>query len=117
MINLFNSKKELVSEIKILFNIGNRKDLFLGKKIYVEGFDGICLSFFKNKEGKYCFTKYSNTSLDTAKHDIYGEGEFEFQNYKLFLKYDVNKEIYRNYENNLRTEKDLNKKNRNNQLV
>ena len=108
--NLFNANKELVTEIKKIFNTGNITDLFIGKKIYEEGFDGICFCFFKNKDGKYCFTKYSNTSLDAAKHEIYGEGEFEFKNYKLFLKYDVNKEIYRYYENNLRTEKDLNKK-------
>lgn len=110
MSNLFKAKKELISEIQKIFNTGNISDLFIGKKIYVEGYEDICFSFFKKNDGTYCFTKYSNSPTDIAKHEIYGEGEFDFKNYKLFLKYDVNKEIYQYKENNLRIEKDLNKK-------
>ena len=106
--NLFSVKKELKSDIQNLYNKGNSKELLIDKRIYLDNLDGTCYCFFKDKKGTFKFTKYGSTYLDISKREIYGEGEFEFKNFKIILKYNTYKEIYQDYENNLRTE---NKKN------
>lgn len=106
--NLFSAKKELKPEIQNLYNKGNSRDVFIDKRIYVDTLDGICYCFFKDSKGNYKFTKYANGVRDIARHETYGEGEFEFKNFTITLKYNIYKEIYQNYENNLRTEEEIN---------
>ena len=103
--NLFSVKKELKNEIQNIYNKGNSKEILIDKKIYVDSFEGINYSFFKDSKGNYKFTKQAGSYRDIAKHEIYGEGEFEFQNFKIILKYDTYKETYQYYDDNQQTEK------------
>ena len=103
--NLFSTKKELKTEIQNIYKKGNSKDILVDKQIHVDNLEGTIYSFFKDSEGNYRFTKQAGSYLDIAKHEIYGEGEFEFQNFKIVLKYDTYKETYQYYDDNQQTEK------------
>lgn len=102
--NLFSEKKNLKEKIIELFNLGNNPNLLKGKQIFQEGMGGLTFSFFQNKEGKNVFTAYADIMLDGAEVEYYGEGEFLFRNFKVILRSDNYKEISRVYENNLRSE-------------
>ena len=103
--NLFSVKKELKAEIQNLYKRGNSKDILVDKQIHVDNLEGTIYSFFKDSKGNYRFTKQAGSYRDIAKHEIYGEGEFEFQNFKIILKYDTYKETYQYYDDNQQTEK------------
>lgn len=102
--NLFSAKKNLKEKIIELFNLGNNLNLLIGKQIYQEGMGGLIFSFSQNREGKNFFTAYSNIMLDGAEVEYYGEGEFLFKNFKVIFRPGNYKKISRAYENNLRTE-------------